>query len=472
MEGVQNMEAQGKVGVFGPAATKEKRAFGWRDKVGYLCGDLGNDLFFGFIMYYLMVYFTDSLYINPAAVGVLFLVARLWDAFADVTWGRFIDTRKTGENGKFKPWIFRMSFPLVITGILLFTKIPGMSNGFYMAWAFVTYILWGTLYSTVNIPYGSMASVISNNPNDRTSLSSWRTLGSSIAFLLLGAVGPVVLFTNNEVNSSHFFMAAIVLAILALACYISCYKLSTERVVLQEQTEKTNLLKTLKGISKNKPFLVLILAALVLLVVSMLQGAVTTYLFKAYFGNMDALSFIYTSQSVLSICAIPLVTPLAKKFGKKEMAGVSTIVGGLIYTALYFIPNVSLTTFIVISSIGFFGLCFFQTAIWAFVTDCIDYHELVTGLREDGSIYSIYSFIRKVGQAVAGGLGGFALSVIGYDATNKVQSASTLHGIYSLNTLVMGIGYMAVGAIILFLYPLNKKRTIKLTEDIVAKREA
>ena len=136
------------------------RPFGLRDKFGYLFGDLGNDFFFMLVSSYLMVFYTDIFGISAAVVGVLFMVARLWDAVADVTWGRFIDTRKTTPNGKFKPWIFRMSFPLVITGVLMFVKIPGMSDSFYLWWAFVTYIIWGTLYSTVNIPYGSMASVI------------------------------------------------------------------------------------------------------------------------------------------------------------------------------------------------------------------------------------------------------------------------------------------------------------------------
>ena len=136
------------------------RKFGTRDKFGYLFGDFGNDFFFMLVLAFLMVFYTDVLHLNPAAVGGLFVVARLWDAFADIAWGRFIDTRKTGKNGKFRPWVLRMSFPLVITGVLMFVYIPGMSDGFYLAYAYVTYIVWGTLYSTVNIPYGSMASVI------------------------------------------------------------------------------------------------------------------------------------------------------------------------------------------------------------------------------------------------------------------------------------------------------------------------
>jgi GPH family glycoside/pentoside/hexuronide:cation symporter len=376
-----------------------------------------------------------------------------------------------GKNGKFKPWIFRMSIPLVISGVLMFVKIPGMSNGFHLAWAFVTYILWGTLYSTVNIPYGSMASVITNDPNERTMLSTWRSAGANFAWLIVGAASPFIFFVNNQASANRFLMGAVIFAILSLACYMTCYKLSTERIENVQTQEKLNLGKTFKGILKNKALLVLLLAALLLLVATMLQGTVQTYLLKDYFGNTNGLSLITTSQTVLAFAVIPLITPFAKKFGKKEVSGTAMVISGAIYAAMYFMPNMSMTTFIVLSSIAYFAFSFFMTAIWAFVTDCIDYQELITGIREDGTIYSVYSFSRKVGQAVAGGLGGFALSAVGYDAHLKAQTASTLHGIFALNTIVMGIGFGAVGLILILLYPLNKKRTLQLTEDLNEKRK-
>jgi GPH family glycoside/pentoside/hexuronide:cation symporter len=445
--------------------------FGFKDKIGYMFGDFGNDFFFGIVMYYLMVFYTDVLHIGAATVGILFLVARLWDAVADVSWGRFIDSRNKGKNGKFRPWIFRMSFPLVISGILMFVKIPGMSDGFYTAWAFATYILWGTLYSTVNIPYGSMASVITNDPNERTMLSTWRTAGSNFAFLIIGAASPFIFFVNNQASPSRFLMGAVIFAILSIASYMTCYKLSTERIENNQNQEKLNIGKTFKGVLKNKALLVLLLAALLLLITTMLQGAVQTYLLKDYFGNAHGLSVITTSQTVLAIVVIPLITPMAKRFGKKEVSGLAMVISGAIYVAMYFLPNMSMTTFIVLSSIAYFALSFLMTAIWAFVTDCIDYQELITGVREDGTIYSFYSFSRKVGQAVAGGLGGFALSAVGYNAHLKAQTASTLHGIFTLNTIVIGIGFVGVGLILILLYPLNKKRTLQLTEDLNEKRK-
>lgn len=449
------------------------RKFGMRDKLGYLFGDFGNDFFFILVAAFLMVFYTDVFHLNPAHVGLLFLIARLWDAVADVTWGRFIDTRKTTKNGKFKPWILRMSLPLVISGILMFVTVPGMTDGFYLAYAFVTYIIWGTLYSTVNIPYGSMASVITGDPIERTSLSSWRTLGSQMAGLVINVVGPMILFVNNKPDANRFLLAAFIFGGLAIACYLACYKLSVERIVLDETSKQhTNIGKTMKGLAKNKPLIWFLLAALTFMIVFMLIGTVNIYVFKDYFGNAKALSIVGLLQSVAVFVAMPFIQPLVKKFGKKEVAAGGLLLASLIYALLYFLPNISATQFISILTIAMFGYGIFNLVIWAFVTDVIDYHEYLTGLREDGTVYSIYSMARKIGQAVAGGIGGVAIAAVGYNSANQAQTAETIQGIHTLGTLVPSITLGFVFLIIVFLYPLNKNRTVQLAIDLAEKRKS
>ncbi|MBB6283705.1 MFS transporter [Geobacillus subterraneus] len=449
------------------------RPFGIRDQIGYLFGDFGNDFFFILVASFLMVYYTDVFGLNAALVGTLFLIARLWDAVADVAWGRFIDTRKPSKHGKFKPWIFRMSFPLVISGVLMFVYIPGMTTGFYEAYAFVTYLLWGTLYSTVNIPYGSMASVITSDPVERTSLSTFRTMGAMLAGLIINTVGPLILFVNNEANANRFFLAAVIFGILSLVCYMACYKLSTERIVLQEsESTKLNLGKTLKGLLKNKPLIWILIASLTFMVCFMLIGAVNVYLFKDYFGSAKSLSLVGLLQSVAVFVAMPFVKPLVAKFGKKETAAAGLLLAAVVYVLLYFLPQLTVVQFIALLTVAMFGYGFFNLVIWAFVTDVIDYHEYLTGLREDGTVYSIYSFSRKVGQAVAGGFGGWAIAAVGYNAGLKEQAESTLHGIYMLGTLVPGLTLLTIALILIFLYPLNKERTTRLAIELEEKRKA
>ncbi len=452
--------------------TPEIRKFGMRDKLGYLFGDFGSDFFFILVASFLMVYYTDVFHISAATVGVLFMIARLWDAIADVTWGRFIDTRKAGKHGKFKPWIFRMSFPLVISGILMFVHIPGMSNGFYLAYAFVTYILWGTLYSTVNIPYGSMASVITSDPVERTTLSTYRTLGANLAGLIINVAGPLILFVDNKADANRFLLGAIIFGILSISCYMACYKLSTERIVAPEGgKEKGNLGKTLKGLVKNKPLIWILIASLIFMVCFMLIGAVNVYLFKDFFSNAKALSIVGFLQTATVLIAIPMVKPLVTKYGKKEVAAAGLLLSAAVYALLYLLPNLTATPFIAILSIAMFGYGFFNLVVWAFVTDVIDYHEYLTGLREDGTVYSVYSFARKVGQAIAGGVGGLAIAAVGYDATREMQTQDALEGIHKLATLVPAIIFLVIFLILVFLYPLNKKRTNQLAADLAEKRK-
>jgi GPH family glycoside/pentoside/hexuronide:cation symporter len=163
---------------------------------------------------------------------------------------------------------------------------------------------------------------------------------------------------------------------------------------------------------------------------------------------------------------------LVARFGKKETASAGMLVAGIVYTLLYFLPDLTFISFIAISAVGMFGYAFFNLVVWAFVTDVIDYHEYLTGLKEEGTVYSVYSFSRKVGQALAGGIGGFALTVAGYNSTLKVQTQGALDGIHTIATLVPGIIFLIVCMILVFLYPLTKQRSLQLTTDLASKRKS
>lgn len=453
---------------------KQARPFGLRDKVGYLLGDFGNDFSFILVSSFLMVFYTDVFGISAASVGALFLIARLLDAVTDVLWGRFIDTRKTTKRGKFLPWIFRMSLPLVISSVLLFVHIPGMSDGFYLAYAYVTYILWGVLYTTVNIPYGSMAAVISSDSVHRTQLSAWRTMGAMLAGLFINTLVPLIVFTNNELSGNRMLMIAIIFSILALACYMGCVNLSTERIVVKDKTEaeRVSIGVTLKALLRNKPLISILIASLLFMMNMLLIGTVNVYLFKDFFGNASFFSIFGLIQTGAVFAMMPLLKPLVSKFGKKEVGITGIALASVTYFILYFIPNISLPLFIIINIFGLFGFSLFNLIIWAFVTDAIDYQEYLTGQREDGTVYAVYSFARKVGQAFAGGLGGYALEFIGYQSEVATQTEQVKDGIYTLATLIPAIFYLVIALIIIFTYPLNKQRTKKLAIDLAEKRVA
>ena len=230
--------------------------------------------------------------------------------------------------------------------------------------------------------------------------------------------------------------------------------------------------KTMKGLVKNKPLMWILVASLIFMINTMLIGTVNTYLFKDYFSNTAALSMVGFVQTAMAFIAIPIVKPLVAKFGKKETASVGMGLAAIVYLALYFLKDLTAIQFVFIVAIGMFGFAFFNLVVWAFVTDVIDYHEFLTGLREDATVYSIYSMARKIGQAIAGGLGGVAIAAVGYNATLGQQTQEALNGIHTLATLVPAIIYIVVFLILVFLYPLTKARTIQLSSDLAERRKA
>jgi glycoside/pentoside/hexuronide:cation symporter, GPH family len=453
-------------------ASTETKKFGLADKLGYMFGDFGNDFFFMFASSFLMVFYTDVFGISPALTGTVFLIARLWDAFMDVTAGRYTDSRPITNNGKFRPLIIKFAPILLIFGVLMFTKLPGLSSNAYLIYAFSTYIIWGSLYSFVNIPYGSMASLITTDPVERASLSTFRSIGASLAQVIISTAVPAVAFVNNKADSGRFFTVAIIMAVLAMICYTLCYKLTTERVVAAKTSEKKgNIGTSLMGLTKNRPFLALVSASLVLIIAMLLSGSLNTYLYKDYFENTKALSLAGLVMILNVVIVAPAVAPVIKKFGKKESASVSLLFSAVAYFLLYLIPVKNAYVFVVLNFIANLGYTFFNFMLWAFVTDVIDYQEAVTGEREDGTVYSFYSFARKVGQAIAGMFGGVALQMAGYVKAPH-QTAEVASNIRSLATLIPAIAYFIVFLCIAFWYPMTKEKLNKLSKDLAEKRAA
>lgn len=442
-----------------------------KEKVGYMFGDMAIDSSFMMAVTYLMVFYTDVLGIQAAYVGTLFFFARIWDAFMDVLWGRFIDLRAPGKNGKFKPWFIRFSVPFVISSILLFTKIPGMSENFYLFYAIAIYIIWGSLFSTVSIPFGSLASVMTSDPVERSVLSSFRNSGSTIATLCIGFFGPLVLFVGNKANADRFFIAVLVVAVISIIFYILCYKMITERIVATgkavNSTERS-LKDSLKSLIKNRAFITLIASSLLLMFA--LMSALNAYLYKDYFHDIKAMS-VLNVLAILNLFIIPPLVPLiTKKFGKKESVSAALLGASIIYFILFLLPITNPYVFIAISFVGNLLAALFTFTIWAFVAEVVDYHEILTGKREDGTVYSIYTFSRKIGQAISGGAIGFMLAAIGYVQKAPQQSAEVGLNIKRVATLVPSIVYFLIFLILVFAYPLTKEKIEQITKTLAEKR--
>ena len=231
---------------------EQVKSFNTGDKIGYALGDFGCAAFFAFVSSYLMVFYTDVLGIGAAAVGTLFVVARIWDAINDPIMGVLVDKVGVTRHGKFRPYVVKFGLPMVIVGILAFTAIPGLPEGMKLPYAYVTYILFGMLYTAVNIPYGSLASVMSSDPNERTSLSTFRNIGSIGANLLVMLIVPKIIFNaKGAVTAEGFIICAVILAIISSISFFLNFRLTRERIVHQANKSKKSMGQTLKGLVKN-----------------------------------------------------------------------------------------------------------------------------------------------------------------------------------------------------------------------------
>lgn len=458
----------------------EKNTFGIKDKIGYMFGDFGNDFTFLFASVFLMVFYTKVLGISAGMVGTLFLVARCVDAFTDITMGRIVDRSKPSKDGRFRPWILRMCGPVALASFLMYQGgMKDAPQGLKIAYMFVTYILWGSIfYTATNIPYGSMASVLSPDADDRASLSTFRSVGAVLAQLIVGVGAPLLVYTtdaagNQVVNEERFTIVAGAFSVAAIICYLLCYSMTTERVKIerQEMKEDTGFLNTVKSLLSNRALLGIILAALFLLVAQIMTQSINQYLFIDYFKNKEALSIMTLAGVLPSLVLAPFAVPMSKKFGKKEIGIFGCLCGAVSCFFLFFLHTKSAALYIGINVLGFLGFGIFNLILWAFITDVIDDQEVRTGKREDGTIYATYSFARKMGQAFAGGLGGYALGIIGFDSGKTVQSQEVLDGIYNIATLLPGILYLGVAISLLFLYPLNKKQVEENIAALKQKRE-
>lgn len=444
----------------------EIKPFGIKDKLGYMFGDFGNDFTFILSSSFLMKFYTDVMNVDGYIVGIIMMIARFVDAFTDVGMGRICDRSKYTSSGKFKPWIRRMCIPVAASSFLMYqSSLAGLPHWAKVAYLLVTYILWGSLfYTSINIPYGSMASAISNDPGDRQSLSTFRTMGGMLAGAIVNAGIPLIAYDkveeNEVLNGGRFTLIAGAFSILAVICYILCYSLTTERVkaVVSDEIQKGNsVFKMLSNALKNRALISIIAASIVMLLAQLTMQQMCNYVFPNFYGNAKAQGVATIMMSVGIAVAAVLAKPLSKKFGKAEISIVSNLLAGAVCFVLFLIRPANVWVYVAFQTICWLGLGMFSMVSWALITDVIDYSELKNGIREDGSVYALYSFARKLGQAASAGLSGALLSMIGYNKQTAFDE-NVKNGIFDISTLVPAIGFLLLALILWFWYPLHKKQ--------------
>ncbi len=446
--------------------TNKVRPFGMRDKLGYMFGDFGNDFTFILSSSFLLKFYTDVMGIEAYIVGIVMMAARIVDAFTDVAMGRICDKSKQTPVGKFKPWIRRMCGPVAIASFLIYqSAFADWAMPAKIAWLAVTYILWGSIfYTSINIPYGSMASAISPEAGDRQSLSTFRTMGGLLAGVVIGAGVPMLAYTkdaagNPILDGGKFTVIAGVFSILAVCCYLLCYYLTTERVKAEpvvKDGKGDSIIDLFKRAVTSRSLLSIIVASIIMLLAQLTMQQMAGYVYPNFYKSAEAQSASTMFMMAGMLVAGALAKPLATKFGKAEVAVVSNLMAVVVNIVLFFVRPANVWVYAGFQFVAWLGLGVFSMVSWALITDVIDDMEVKNGVREDGSVYALYSWARKLGQAASSGLSGALLSIIGYTEATAFDPNVTL-GIFNISVIVPAIGFGALAAVLWFWYPLHKK---------------
>jgi GPH family glycoside/pentoside/hexuronide:cation symporter len=472
------------------AAPRHPNAINLKEALGYMFGDLGNLLNLTFVSTYLKVFYTDCLLPGHGATGdqiktdltLLFLVVRLWDAVNDPLWGLFVDRRRPSKNGKFRPYMRSVAFPLAASVVLCFLNLQHYVNSYalLLAFAYISYCVYGMMYTGMNIPYGSLASAITDDPEGRTLLSTTRSVGAGIGGAAVTLVAQKLIYDNKTALNPHkTFVAAIILAAFAAISYVACFYTTKERVQYSHKKEKLDIGLTYGSLFKSRPFITVTLSGM--MISGLLQyQTFNQYLTKNYFADSRLNIYITISTYLPMVVLILLMPKIAKKFGKKEVTTAGLAIATLFSLVLCLIgPNEQLRTHyfpFILTNFGVgAGYSFLSILTWAIVGDVIDYQEMKTGIKNESAIYAVYTFSRKLGQTIAdfGGLkllGGYA----GYDAKETDNpEVSYIPGkgdrIYKMVSRGMLIAY-GVTFLMFLLYPLNKKHLQEMHEKLDAAR--
>lgn len=331
------------------------------------------------------------------------------------------------------------------------------------------------MYTCVSVPFGSLSSVMTDDVNQRTDLSRFRSLGGTIFMTVIVIAGPLFLYKDNQPVPSHFLIMSAICAVIGLICLMFTSHWCKERIITEpvvEKKEKLNYFQVIKDITKNKALLGVMLSSFIGIVGAGMVNGLNTYLFRDYFGNVAIMAVSGMLSVIWSLIAFVGTKFVAKKFGKKEWIMYSATFSVVVYAILFFFPLENPMLFIIINGICYLGVSGFQVLVWALVNDAIDYQELQTGKRNEGIVYSAYTFFRKLANAVSGSMSSFALAIAGFQVNEAVQNEAFSGRLWKTYTGLYVVGYLLAVLVLKFIYPLTKEKTAEMLQDLADKRNA
>ncbi len=458
-----------------------KRAFGMRDCLAYAAGDLGCNMSFA-LKSTMSIFWTQFMGMD-LWYALLLIIVQVWDAINDPLIGSIVDAdKRTYKRNKFLTYIWAGSIGLIVGGACCFLPFPNAPT-FAKALIFIGgYVVWDAFYTVANVPYGSLLALISNDVKDRASLSAWRSIGSIFGNMLPMVILPFLIYDkDNNLIGERVFIAALIMGALGFICFqfmIRNTEIRVEQSVqLSEDRPKFNVFKAFGNFMKNRPAVGATIAAMGMFIG--MQGAATavTVIFQSYFKNVQISGVVQLFAMIPIVCFTPLARKMVAKFGKKELATFGSICSVVAAAALFIVtPNntgLDLILYIASQLVYSLGLGIYSTVSWAMMGDAIDYNEWKTGNREEGTVYSLHSFFRKLAQGIGPSLILIIMVALGYVGANEgnqtwdvaIRMRYLVAGTYLFSALLQFLGLGVV-------YNLDKKKLAEMNHALGRDEEA
>ena len=451
----------------------EKKRASSASVVIYGLGDLASQFVWTFVGSYLTVFYTDIVGLAPLAISAIMLSAMIWDAFNDPMMGSIAE-RSRFKMGRFRPWIaFGCPF-LAIFGVLTFTNPFSGSSAAGVAWAAITYIIAGMIYTLVNIPYGALAGVMTEDAAQRNKINSWRNIGMNLGIIIVNMFSATLMLkfsgAGAEVaNARGYMWTAIVYGIISIPMFVIVALTCKEVVKPKGEPAKFSLKDTISNLVKNK-YLMLLLVIMILIMTAFMGRLAVTAFYAIYcMQDFRMIAVIMTIPSVATIVGSLFAPTLMRILGKKNLLCLSSICMAIGLLVIYFAPYQNRTMIILGSVIYGITSLGFPISL-SMLADSIDYMEDKTGVRTDGTAYATYGLATKIGNAIGGSVGVLIMAAFGYVAGAEVQTEEALRGINTTVNLLPAI-VLIIAAICTMFWKLSDKEADEIRERLHKRHE-
>ncbi len=457
------------------------RKFGMIDCVAYAAGDFGCNMSFA-LKSTLVIFWTQFMQMGSELYALLLIVVQVWDAINDPLIGSIIDADKRKyKRNKFLSYMWFGSIGLIVGGALCFLPFPNMQMWAKCVIFIAGYVIWDAFYTIANVPYGSLLSLISNEPADRASLSAWRSVGSMVGNMVPMVILPMIIYdANQNIIGSRVFLAALIMGVLGFVAFQFMIKKTEIRndisITLNEEKPKMNVLKAMGNFLKNRPAVGATIAAMGMFLGMQGGTAAVTVLFQSFFKNVQISGIVQVFAMLPIILFTPFARKMVVKFGKKELSVIGSlcsIVACVLMLVIRITPDMKgIVVYVVCQLLNSLGIGIYSTVSWSMMGDAIDYNEWKTGSREEGTVYSLHSFFRKLAQGLGPSL---VLVVMGWLGYNEYMGGNQTFAV-SLNLRYLVAILYLVSALFQFIglaliYNLDKKTLTRMNLEL-AERHA